>query len=143
MHQLHDFITDYTTSEYFMLLDAPLKEYAETLLSHYCTEAGTPVSIVGLENGLHAMARLDLPVDVRKEIPKLITAFFEFVGNSGRDPRALQWAGDIALLEKNYLAMFRENGTVRGTTFQKKTSETGRNDPCPCGSGKKFKKCCG
>ena len=23
------------------------------------------------------------------------------------------------------------------------SSETGRNDPCPCGSGKKFKKCCG
>ena len=21
--------------------------------------------------------------------------------------------------------------------------KTGRNDPCPCGSGKKFKKCCG
>ena len=21
--------------------------------------------------------------------------------------------------------------------------EVGRNDPCPCGSGKKFKKCCG
>ena len=20
--------------------------------------------------------------------------------------------------------------------------EVGRNDPCPCGSGKKFKKCC-
>ncbi len=20
---------------------------------------------------------------------------------------------------------------------------TGRNDPCPCGSGKKYKKCCG
>jgi tetratricopeptide (TPR) repeat protein len=23
------------------------------------------------------------------------------------------------------------------------TKKTGRNDPCPCGSGKKFKKCCG
>ena len=23
------------------------------------------------------------------------------------------------------------------------TSKIGRNDPCPCGSGKKFKKCCG
>ncbi len=23
------------------------------------------------------------------------------------------------------------------------TREVGRNDPCPCGSGKKFKKCCG
>jgi preprotein translocase subunit SecA len=25
----------------------------------------------------------------------------------------------------------------------KNKSETGRNDPCPCGSGKKYKKCCG
>lgn len=24
-----------------------------------------------------------------------------------------------------------------------KAKQTGRNDPCPCGSGKKFKKCCG
>lgn len=23
------------------------------------------------------------------------------------------------------------------------SEKTGRNDPCPCGSGKKFKKCCG
>jgi preprotein translocase subunit SecA len=22
-------------------------------------------------------------------------------------------------------------------------AKTGRNDPCPCGSGKKYKKCCG
>jgi uncharacterized protein len=26
---------------------------------------------------------------------------------------------------------------------QVKTAKPGRNDPCPCGSGKKFKKCCG
>ncbi|VVC76917.1 hypothetical protein AQUSIP_22440 [Aquicella siphonis] len=25
----------------------------------------------------------------------------------------------------------------------KKTISAGRNEPCPCGSGKKFKKCCG
>jgi len=29
------------------------------------------------------------------------------------------------------------------STFRRKTAKTGRNDPCPCGSGKKFKKCCG
>ena len=23
------------------------------------------------------------------------------------------------------------------------TAKVGRNDPCPCGSGKKYKKCCG
>ena len=32
-----------------------------------------------------------------------------------------------------------ENRTVRKTAAQK----VGRNDPCPCGSGKKYKKCCG
>ncbi|WP_431479445.1 UPF0149 family protein [Massilia eburnea] len=26
---------------------------------------------------------------------------------------------------------------------QAKVAKAGRNDPCPCGSGKKFKKCCG
>ena len=31
------------------------------------------------------------------------------------------------------------NRTVRKTAKQK----VGRNDPCPCGSGKKYKKCCG
>ena len=25
----------------------------------------------------------------------------------------------------------------------RKTAKIGRNDPCPCGSGKKYKKCCG
>jgi len=25
----------------------------------------------------------------------------------------------------------------------KAEKEPGRNDPCPCGSGKKYKKCCG
>ncbi|NLV89137.1 MAG: SEC-C domain-containing protein, partial [Tissierellia bacterium] len=25
----------------------------------------------------------------------------------------------------------------------KKGKKIGRNDPCPCGSGKKYKKCCG
>jgi len=27
--------------------------------------------------------------------------------------------------------------------LRRNTPKTGRNDPCPCGSGKKFKKCCG
>lgn len=30
-----------------------------------------------------------------------------------------------------------------GQTIGKTDSKVGRNDPCPCGSGKKFKQCCG
>ena len=29
------------------------------------------------------------------------------------------------------------------TLTKKKEAEVGRNDLCPCGSGKKYKKCCG
>lgn len=28
------------------------------------------------------------------------------------------------------------------TPKQQRLGRVGRNDPCPCGSGKKFKKCC-
>jgi preprotein translocase subunit SecA len=29
------------------------------------------------------------------------------------------------------------------TPIKKSTTKVGRNDPCPCGSGKKYKHCCG
>ena len=31
----------------------------------------------------------------------------------------------------------------RVETFRRESPRVGRNDPCPCGSGKKYKKCCG
>ncbi|EAX7120348.1 hypothetical protein AIW16_22500, partial [Salmonella enterica] len=44
-----------------------------------------------------------------------------------------------AIIERS--RFIKENGQwyyIDGTRPQ-----LGRNDPCPCGSGKKFKKCCG
>lgn len=32
--------------------------------------------------------------------------------------------------------------TIPPTARQKHQGKIGRNDPCPCGSGKKFKRCC-
>jgi uncharacterized protein YecA (UPF0149 family) len=29
------------------------------------------------------------------------------------------------------------------TTIKREGEKVGRNDPCPCGSGKKYKRCCG
>jgi len=31
----------------------------------------------------------------------------------------------------------------QGQTVRRESPKVGRNDPCPCGSGKKYKKCCG
>ena len=57
----------------------------------------------------------------------------------------------------SFVARFREHGKpgaiIERSRFLKENSQWyyidgtrpqfGRNDPCPCGSGKKFKKCCG
>ena len=47
-------------------------------------------------------------------------------------------------------AVVKETGTSAGTDGttpkkapQKVAKKVGPNDPCPCGSGKKYKKCCG
>ena len=36
-----------------------------------------------------------------------------------------------------------ENHLFNTATVRRVTPKIGRNDPCPCGSGKKFKQCCG
>ncbi len=43
--------------------------------------------------------------------------------------------------EENWVYAGQE--TPAGTTVRRETPKIGRNDPCPCGSGKKYKKCCG
>ncbi|RMG59373.1 MAG: preprotein translocase subunit SecA [Deltaproteobacteria bacterium] len=48
----------------------------------------------------------------------------------------------ISLSGPRRLVMNRgEGGGTR--TVRRKEKKVGRNDPCPCGSGKKYKKCCG
>ena len=49
-----------------------------------------------------------------------------------------QW--DKLLSEEKRKQLYKEQ--KRSTTVVK-DSKIGRNDPCPCGSGKKYKKCCG
>ena len=38
---------------------------------------------------------------------------------------------------------FNRYGETLAAPFVREQPKVGRNDPCPCGSGKKFKKCCG
>lgn len=39
---------------------------------------------------------------------------------------------------------FYVDGIVHGIEpYRRETPRVGRNEPCPCGSGRKFKKCCG
>jgi uncharacterized protein len=43
-----------------------------------------------------------------------------------------------------YFRVQRQGGaSAHKTEGRRNASKVGRNDPCPCGSGKKYKKCCG
>ena len=40
--------------------------------------------------------------------------------------------------------LLREGGMFdKVETYRREVPKIGRNDPCPCGSGKKYKRCCG
>jgi uncharacterized protein len=45
--------------------------------------------------------------------------------------------------EKRQPRIVTENFRLAGRPIPARKPKVGRNDPCPCGSGKKFKKCCG
>ncbi|RMF48033.1 MAG: preprotein translocase subunit SecA, partial [Deltaproteobacteria bacterium] len=44
---------------------------------------------------------------------------------------------------KQRLALGRTGGPAQPRQPAVNPEKIGRNDPCPCGSGKKYKKCCG
>jgi preprotein translocase subunit SecA len=50
---------------------------------------------------------------------------------------------EIRQKQKQDYIMSRGEDTPKAKTVKHEGEKTGRNDPCPCGSGKKYKKCCG
>ncbi|MBP6858722.1 MAG: preprotein translocase subunit SecA [Candidatus Pacebacteria bacterium] len=46
-------------------------------------------------------------------------------------------------IHENASIIGAQDGSSKATSTAKKEPEVGRNDPCPCGSGKKYKKCHG
>ena len=51
---------------------------------------------------------------------------------------------EVSLFEKiDGRWLFRQGEAPEQETLRREAPKVGRNDPCPCDSGKKFKKCCG
>ena len=75
---------------------------------------------------------VDLDVDFEKLFFNMLKAEAEYLYTLP------QWE-DVLSEEKilEIIKDFKRSKTVH------KEKEPGRNDPCPCGSGKKYKKCCG
>jgi preprotein translocase subunit SecA len=50
---------------------------------------------------------------------------------------------EIRQKQKQDYVLSRGEDTPVNQTVKRESEKVGRNDPCPCGSGKKYKKCCG
>lgn len=50
---------------------------------------------------------------------------------------------EIRQKQKQDYVLSRGEDTPANQTIKRESEKVGRNDPCPCGSGKKYKKCCG
>ena len=50
---------------------------------------------------------------------------------------------EFAEFEKIEDKWYFKDGKVKPSTVVRDQPKVGRNDPCPCGNGKKYKKCCG
>lgn len=81
-------------------------------------------------------------------VPEIVRAFFDHLFESEMVPH--QYEIQVALAKYDDVAF---PGAVRAVspgeriasptrTVAGRGEKVGRNDPCPCGSGKKFKKCC-
>jgi SEC-C motif len=67
---------------------------------------------------------VNLPQDVARKVKSVVQEASALIGEALRPP-------------------FPGYGLALSAGAESKLGKIGRNDPCPCGSGKKFKKCCG
>lgn len=90
------------------------------------------------------MPRLSWPEAARSQVPEVIARFLESLQEGGRLGDGIEWAAEVRSIGLSPAKGKPGPGAAKGVTIRKPTaaSAVGRNDPCPCGSGKKYKKCC-
>jgi hypothetical protein len=151
MFSFDSLLDDYLGSEHMLFLGEGNAEHAEGILRGFVLVAGTlgvrspdALGASQVESILFGgLGKLDLPPAARRAVPEVLEGFFAYLKDTGRFPAAGAWRECVAALADKYRASLRDDGSVKGETYRKASSEVGRNDPCFCGSGLKYKKCCG
>jgi len=82
-------------------------------------------------------------VRTEKGGPEDTTGLVEFIARfkQGDATREHHELGEFRKVNKAWY--FYDGRAVKPAPFKHEKPQVGRNDPCTCGSGKKFKKCCG
>lgn len=106
------------------------------------------VKIRGVDPVLHVLLEAVAETQIRRRDPPEAEEAFRRLAAMGFDRHAAR--GAVADVLRQYVVPVVEGGgsfdregyARRLRTLGRDMRNVGRNDPCPCGSGKKFKKCC-
>ena len=81
----------------------------------------------------------------RKAAAKAAAAAHQVTLNNGEEEKPMPSAVQEALKREQVAqpTQTSSDGTDTANKTVRNNKKVGRNDPCPCGSGKKYKKCCG
>lgn len=140
------FESDYTDAMYDLLENGEEGDdydYIEQTLTDiwYCIQEGDSPS-----DGLQALLN-GLPLEYRELTNDIVKTYTDFQNSLPRwDLKGHSPAEVYAMNSSSGSNDLRPTGNIvsmNGTPYVNANPKVGRNDPCPCGSGKKYKNCCG
>lgn len=143
--------SDFADAPAYARLTDHEKEHAELVarafLEAACERRGIGPEELGAEDVriamLERMPSLSLSPCARPTVPAIVRGFLESLEDAGRLAGGRDLGRQVGVLAKGYLERCSPHGGARGVPVRRAAATVGRNDPCPCGSGKKYKKCCG
>jgi len=121
-------------------------EVVEGTVKELADKFGTDLmTMVGFLDGINESLKKENPIEEMTEDTKVNLGFdCEKLYYNMVEAKA-EWLYELpewdALLTPEKRKELYKAQKVSGTVV--KGAKVGRNDPCPCGSGKKYKKCCG
>lgn len=143
---IENWVSDFCGGDGLRAFGGATREYAGELLTRFlcaaCDVRDLPPGELE-ESDLRAallddLATLQIPESVRGEVPDLCGALLTQLEAEGRLGGGRVLGAFVRALRDSFV----QKASGKGVTHVRAGSKIGRNDPCPCGSGKKYKKCC-
>jgi len=131
----------------------PLMQYIMTMIMLQSIDAQWKDHLLGMDHlkegiGLRGYGQKDPVREYQKEGYDMFMAMIQRIKEDTLEKLCLvqiRREEDIEEMQRqaedDYILSRGED--VSATPVKREKEKVGRNDPCPCGSGKKFKKCCG
>ncbi|MBV8882217.1 MAG: SEC-C domain-containing protein [Planctomycetaceae bacterium] len=140
--QAEDWAAEFAESTVFSFLPDPVKEGAPAVCAEFLRRAGELSDAELRRLLLEVLPSLDLPPALRPAVPGTLQEYLSWLEDTGRLAGGRSLGLLVRALGPAYQERCAPGGGLRVPPVVKKTPDIGRNDPCPCGSGKKYKKCC-